>query len=106
MTLRLFPFILLCITLLYSEQNQSVNKKVEHNCTQKHENNISKDARLKKELQEQMEREKKYAREQKFYQGDEYNLSEHEVDPDALKDIPVIEPDYDFDITDVYRDDI
>ena len=99
--------IVMCSTLVYAEHNQSTTKKSEHNSTQQHkENNASKDARLKKELQEQMEREKKYAKEQKFYQGDEYNLSEHEVDPDALKDIPVIEPDYDFDITDVYRDDI
>ena len=63
-------------------------------------------ALLEQKVKEQMEREKKYAREQKFYQGDDYNLSEHEVDPKTLKDIPVIEPDYDFDITDVYRDDI
>ena len=98
--------IVICSTLVYAEHNQSTTKKSEHNRTQHKEDNASKDARLKKELQEQMEREKKYAKEQKFYQGDEYNLSEHEVDPDALKDIPVIEPDYDFDITDVYRDDI
>ncbi len=104
--MRFFLFLLLYGTLIHAEHNQSTDKNAENNSTQQQENNISKDARLKKELQEQMEREKKYAKEQKFYQGDEYNLSEHEVDPDALKDIPVIEPDYDFDITDVYRDDI
>ncbi len=97
--------IVMCNTFIYAEYNQTT-KIPEHNSTQKKEDNTSRAARLKKELQEQMEREKKYAKEQKFYQGDEYNLSEHEVDPDTLKDIPVIEPDYDFDITDVYRDDI
>ncbi len=61
---------------------------------------------LEKQIQAQIEREKKYAREQMFYQGDEYNLSEKQVDPKLLKNIPKIEPDYDFDITDVYRDDI
>ncbi len=61
---------------------------------------------LEEKVKEQMEREKKFAKEQKFYQGKDYNLSEHVVDPKTLKDIPVIEPDYDFDITDVYRDDI
>ena len=106
MNICFFLFFLLCSTLIYAEHNHSTDKQAEHNSTLQRENNISKGARLKKELQEQMEREKKYAKEQKFYQGDEYNLSEHEVDPDALKDIPVIEPDYDFDITDVYRDDI
>ena len=59
----------------------------------------------KKNLQEQLEREKRYAKEQKFYQGEEYNLSEHKVDPKLVEKVPVIEPDYDFDITDVYRDD-
>jgi len=53
-----------------------------------------------------MERENKYAKEQKFYQGNEYDLKAVEVNPDSLDHIPVIEPDYDFDITDVYRDDI
>ena len=59
----------------------------------------------KKNLQEQLEREKRYAKEQKFYQGKDYNLSEHKVDPKLVEKVPVIEPDYDFDITDVYRDD-
>ena len=58
-----------------------------------------------KHLKEQMEREKRYAKEQKFYEGKEYNLSEHQVDPKLVEKVPVIEPDYDFDITDVYRDD-
>ena len=43
---------------------------------------------------------------QRFYQGDEYDLKAHEVDPASLPDVPLLEPDYDFDITDVYRDDI
>ena len=58
-----------------------------------------------KNLKEQLEREKRYAKEQRFYQGDEYNLSEHRVDPKLVEKVPLIEPDYDFDITDVYRDD-
>jgi len=61
---------------------------------------------LQKQIQAQMEREKKYAKEQMFYQGSEYNLSEKQVDPKILKHVPKLEPDYDFDITDVYRDDI
>jgi hypothetical protein len=61
---------------------------------------------LEKQIQAQIEREKKYAKEQTFYKGKDYNLSEKQVDPKTLKNIPKIEPDYDFDITDVYRDDI
>ena len=68
--------------------------------------NLSTKARLEQQhIKEQMEREKKYAKEQKFYEGKEYNLSEHKVDAKELDDIPTIKPDYDFDITDVYRDD-
>ena len=53
-----------------------------------------------------MKKEKKYAKEMVFYQGDDYDLKSHEVDPDALADVPLIEPDYDFDMDDVYRDDL
>jgi uncharacterized membrane protein len=59
-----------------------------------------------KHVKEQMEREEKFAKEQKFYQADEYDFSEQEIDPKDLETIEVIEPENDFDITDVYRDDI
>jgi hypothetical protein len=60
----------------------------------------------KKQIKEQMEKEKKYAKEQTFYQGDDYDLKGAEVNKKSLDSIPLIEPDYDFDMTDVYRDDI
>ncbi len=59
-----------------------------------------------KHVKEQMEREKKFAKEQKFYQADEYDFSEQAVDPKDVDTIEVIEPENDFDMTDVYRDDI
>jgi len=59
-----------------------------------------------KHVKEQLEKEKKFAKEQKFYQADEYDFSEQEIDPKDLDTIEVIEPENDFDITDVYRDDI
>jgi predicted esterase YcpF (UPF0227 family) len=65
-------------------------------------NAANKDNNIKK----QMELEKKYAKEQKFYMGEDYNLSAVEVDKDTVDQIQAIEPDYDFDITDLYRDDI
>ncbi len=69
--------------------------------------NISRDANItQKHLMEQLEREKKYAKEQKFYMGKEYNLTEHQVDQATVDAVEAIRPDYDFDITDVYRDDI
>ena len=69
----------------------------------KEDSNTSKNL-LEKNLKKQMELEKKYKKEQKFYMGKDYDLKSKEVDPDSLKDIKAIEPDYDFDITHVYAD--
>jgi len=72
-----------------------------------HAKNMTKEEALKaKHVKEQMEREKKFAKEQKFYQGKEYDLSAEKVDPKDLDSVPEIEPENDFDMTDVYRDDI
>ena len=58
-----------------------------------------------RQVQEQMKREKKYAKEQKFYQGSDYNLSAFQIDEDSLPDVPALEPDYDFDMSSgVYTD--
>jgi len=64
------------------------------------------DEKINENLKKQMELEQKYAKEQRFYQGKDYNLSQQEIDEDSLENVPDIKPDYDFDITDVYRDDI
>ena len=103
--------LLFCAALLGTYASETNTSKTANMVPVMKKADRSKDANhtkalLEQKVKEQMEREKKYAREQKFYQGEDYNLSEHEVDPKTLKDIPVIEPDYDFDITDVYRDDI
>jgi Ni/Co efflux regulator RcnB len=90
-----------------SQSKQTVHKKDSNN-SQQNENNSTGDKKQKmaEKIKKQIELEKKYAKEQKFYQGDAYDLKAHEVDPNSLPEVPVIEPDYDFDITDVYRDDI
>jgi len=90
---QLFLFFTLFFSLLLNAGETNASSKTDdQNLTQKN-------------LQEQLEREKRYAKEQKFYQGKDYNLSEHKVDPKVVEKVPLIEPDYDFDITDVYRDD-
>ena len=99
---------------LYAEDNHTkeTNATVEHNSSvqieQKNDTNktMSKSKLEEQQVKEQMEREKKYAKEMKFYQGDEYDLKAVEVNEKSLDHIPLIEPDYDFDITDVYRDDL
>jgi hypothetical protein len=64
------------------------------------------ESNVSKNVLKQIEKEKKYAQEQKFYQGKDYDLKGAEVDKSTVDKVPTIEPDYDFDITDVYRDDI
>jgi hypothetical protein len=96
---------------LHAENNDSKRTKqnMEHNKTvvkEQKKTDGNKTKLIEKHVKEQMEREKEYAQKQSFAQGDDYDLSAHEVDPNALPDVPVIEPDYDFDITDVYRDDL
>ena len=85
-------FVSMSLLMLHGETIKIVtDKKIKQ--TQKH-------------LQEQMRREKKYAKEQRFYQGKDYNFSAVKVDQSDLDAIPVIEPEDDFDMSDVYRDDI
>ena len=57
---------------------------------------------MDKELQNAIEQEKKFAQEQKFYMGDEYDLSGAEVNPESLKDVKELENLDDFDMDDVY----
>jgi len=109
--LLLSTVLSLCVSLpLMAEGNQTAAPKAansDHNTTQHAESNKTDKKKLaQQKIKEQMEREQKYAKEQKFYQGDEYDLKAAEVDPNSLPDVPILEPDYDFDITDVYRDDI
>ncbi len=90
-------FVLFMATLLGSALLSA--KSVEHK-------KVKKENLKEKHLKEQMQREKKFAKEQKFYQGKEYDLSAQKVDPKDLDSIPIIEPENDFDMSDVYRDDI
>jgi len=57
---------------------------------------------MDKELQNAIAQEKKFAQEQKFYMGDEYDLSGAEVNPDSLKHVKELENLDDFDMDDVY----
>ena len=68
--------------------------------------NLSKEKiKINAEIKKQMEKEKKYAKEQAFYQGEDYDLKSYEIDPDSLPDVPSLEPDYDFDMSEgVYID--
>jgi len=58
--------------------------------------------RANAQLKKQQEREEKFAREQTFYMGKNHDLSYAEINPDSIDSVPLIEPDYDFDMDDVY----
>ncbi|OQX74575.1 MAG: hypothetical protein B6D59_01895 [Campylobacteraceae bacterium 4484_4] len=62
------------------------------------------DAITQQHVKEQLELEKKYAKEQEFYNAEDYNFSAVEVDEKSLSKIPKIEPDFDFNMDDVYSD--
>jgi hypothetical protein len=55
-----------------------------------------------KELKNVMEQEKKFAKEQKFYMGDDYNLKGAEINSESLKYLQEFENLDDFDMDDVY----
>ena len=93
----LLLFIGASSTMLNAENNSSKKTATEHNKSTKTDI-------VKKQVQEQIEREKKYAKEQIFYQGSDYDLSHAEVNEKSLSSIPVIEPDYDFNMDDAYSD--
>ncbi len=91
----IISLFLFTITLLDAKEVLILDKnKTDLNSTNLEQLNIEK----------AIKQEEKFKKEQKFYLGDDYNLSEHKIDPKSLDKIKPIEPDYDFDMTDVYSD--
>jgi hypothetical protein len=58
--------------------------------------------RTQKNIQKAIEFEEKYAKEQVFYDENNYDFNSSKVDDELLDSVPVIEPEYDFDMDDVY----
>jgi hypothetical protein len=92
---------ILLLTLLFGLSSITLNAEDSNSTKDK---NSTKEDITQKQIKEQMEREKKYAKEQIFYQGSDYNLSSSEVNEKSLSSIPLIEPDYDFNMDDAYSD--
>lgn len=62
-------------------------------------------SKVNTEIEKQMEKEKKYAKEKAFYQGKDYDLKSHQLDPNNLPDVPSLKSDDDFDMSEgVYTD--
>ena len=78
---------LIVLTLLaFSLFNAAETNTTDHNSSRK--------ALLQKAIEQAIKNEEKYAKEQKFYNADEYDFKAKEVDPDSLKDIQPIEVDW------------
>lgn len=58
--------------------------------------------RIEKQIKTEMEKEKKYAKEQTFYQSHNYDFRGAEVNPDSVDSVPDIELQDDFDMDSVY----
>ncbi len=93
--LLLTSLILVTLSAENNTTNIDSNKTIEINSTNQ---TILKKSKLEENLKKAISKEKKFQKEQKFYQGDDYNLSEKEIDPSSLDKIKVIEPDYDYEM--------
>jgi len=105
--LRMVSIFSLFFALLIGAETNTTGvdlNKSEANAT--NELNITKNnnSLADKNLQKAIEAEKKFEKEQKFYMGDDYDLNQHKVDKETVEKVKEIEPEYDFDITDVYAD--
>lgn len=88
---KILIFIIIGCTMLLADSNDT--------------NRSQKKSKINTEIEKQIEKEKKYAKEKAFYQGEDYDLKSYEIDPDSLPDVPSLEPDYDFDMSEgVYSD--
>jgi hypothetical protein len=87
MSTKTLPLLLLCLGILNAADTNST-------ADTNHTKHLSKQERIKKAVGKEMEKEKKYAKEQRFYQADEYDFKSKEIDPETLKSIKPIEPDY------------
>ncbi len=94
----------LLILSLYAENNISL----ESNSTISTDKNITSDLnsskinKIEEQLKKQIEREKKFAKEQTFYQGKDYDLDYAKINQETIDSVPLLEPDYDFNMDDVY----
>ena len=88
---KILIFIAIISSILFADSNDT---------------NRSQDkSKINAEIKKQIEKEKKYAKEKAFYQGKDYDLKSYEINPDSLPDVPSLEPDYEFDMSEgVYSD--
>ncbi len=84
---KFITFVMILNTMLFASNHK--------------ETDAQRKAREQEHLKEQMAKEKKYSKEQKFYNQDDYDFSGAEVNPDSVKSTPELEVD-DLDMDSVY----
>jgi len=100
---------LLTGTFLLADNNETIQVDAKITIIENNQTvdvNNTKENELRKQVEEQMKREEKYAQEQVFYQGADYDLKSREINEKSLEKLERIEPDFDFEMDDVYRDDL
>jgi len=85
---KILIFVLMVNSLLMASNDQS--------------NHDERKSRVEKQIEIEMEKEKKYSIEQTFYTEENYDFKGAEVNPDSLLSIPTLEPQDDFDMDSVY----
>ncbi len=85
---KILIFVLMVNSLLTASNDQS--------------NHDERKSRVEKQIEIEMEKEKKYSIEQTFYTEENYDFKGAEVNPDSLLSIPTLEPQDDFDMDSVY----
>lgn len=92
---------LLMAVLIIAAYSKTSNIKVDTNSTKDAnttKKTLSKKLKLEENIKKAIEKEKQFKNEQKFYQGEDYNLTDKKIDDSSLKDIKAIEPEYDFEM--------
>ncbi|MCF6243434.1 MAG: hypothetical protein L3J43_00165 [Sulfurovum sp.] len=90
---NILVLLLLSSLTLMAENNESKQTQTEEKNSPQQKN------ATEASIQKVMEQEKKFAKEKKFYNADEYDFKGAEVDPKSLDKIKAPEPDDDFDMS-------
>ena len=76
--MKVFLSIMICSSFLFALDNNS---------------ELERKKRIEKQIQEEIEKEKKFAQEQAFYHAENYNLKRSEVNKDSVDRLPIFEID-------------
>lgn len=85
---RAVLFLLVSCSFLFAANGEDINK--------------TKEERIEAQIEKELEKEKKYARERTFYEEENYDFEGAEVNEESLSSIPRVEDDFEFNMDHVY----